>query len=125
MFRELDQRNGNGLIITLEWNPASDQVRLRLDDQRSNAPSFVCVIDPADARLGFLDPFGLLRLRNRRWVRRGRDGQQRTGLRLRRHRFRPLTPNKPAEPADATLGQEGLDILKSWLPFNEMGFEWF
>ena len=125
MFRELDQRSGNGFTVTLEWNPASNQIRLRLDDHASIAQSFTLVIDPADARLAFLDPFALLPVRHGRWTRRRREAGQRSGSRPSRSRFRRNTEKEPAEPADGTIGDEAAEILKSLPPFYELGPEWF
>jgi hypothetical protein len=59
MFRELDRRESDGTTVTLEWDPNTEEVQLRLDDRSSPNRSFKCLVDPQDARLAFLDPFAL------------------------------------------------------------------
>lgn len=59
MFRELDQRHGDGLTVTLEWNGATGEIQVRCEDRRSPEGSFTYSVDPDDARLAFLHPFAL------------------------------------------------------------------
>jgi hypothetical protein len=58
MFRELDQRRCAGLIVTLEWDPDSDQVQVRCEDEHTPAgPPLRYPIEPGAARSAFLHPF--------------------------------------------------------------------
>jgi hypothetical protein len=60
MLRQLDQRHGDGLTVTLEWDPETDRVQVRCEDQRSpDQPPLCYPVDPRDARLAFLHPFAL------------------------------------------------------------------
>ena len=54
-YRELDQRTADGLAVTLEWNPATDALRVVVVDRESAAVTFpVRAEDAADA---FVHPF--------------------------------------------------------------------
>jgi hypothetical protein len=58
MLRQLDQRESDGLIITLEWDPDADRLQIRCEDE--DMPDLVllcCPIEPDDARVAFLHPF--------------------------------------------------------------------
>lgn len=58
MFRELDQRRCGGLIVTLEWDSDTDQVRVRCEDQHTpGGPPLCYPVEPGTARLAFLHPF--------------------------------------------------------------------
>ena len=54
-YRQLDQRTADGLEVTLEWNPATDALRIVLVDRESEAVTFpVSAVDAPDA---FVHPF--------------------------------------------------------------------
>jgi hypothetical protein len=54
-YRQLDQRSADGLEVTLEWNPATDALRIVLVDRESEAVTFrVSALDAPDA---FVHPF--------------------------------------------------------------------
>jgi hypothetical protein len=56
--RELDQRHADGLTVTLEWDPESNDVRIRCEDERvADGLSLCFPVDPRDARHAFLHPF--------------------------------------------------------------------
>ncbi len=58
MLRQLDQRNTAGLTITLEWDPETDQVLVRCEDEHAGGQPVLCYpVDPRDARFAFLHPF--------------------------------------------------------------------
>ena len=57
MLRELDQRHSDQLTVTLEWDPDTDDVRVRCQDHRSPEESFTFWVEPRDARHAFLHPF--------------------------------------------------------------------
>jgi hypothetical protein len=62
-FRELDQRKCAGLTVTLEWEPVSNQLQIRCEDERAPEwSSFSYPVAPGDARRAFLHPF-ILQLR--------------------------------------------------------------
>ena len=54
-YRELDQRTADGLAVTLEWNPATDALRIVVVDRESAAVTFP--VTAADASNAFLHPF--------------------------------------------------------------------
>jgi hypothetical protein len=54
-YRELDQRTADGLTVTLEWNPATEALRVVVVDRESATVTFgVRADDAADA---FVHPF--------------------------------------------------------------------
>jgi hypothetical protein len=54
-YRQLDQRTADGLVVTLEWHPATDALRIVVVDRDSEAVTFpVSATDAADA---FVHPF--------------------------------------------------------------------
>ena len=54
-YRELDHRTADGLAVTLEWNPATDALRVVVVDRERAAVTFaVRAEDAADA---FVHPF--------------------------------------------------------------------
>jgi hypothetical protein len=58
MLRQLDQRESDGLIITLEWDPDTDRVQVRCEDEHMPDPVLLCYpVEPGDARIAFLHPF--------------------------------------------------------------------
>ena len=58
MFRELDQREGDGLVVTLDWDPDANRVWICCEDQRlPDRPPPCYTIEPRDARRAFLHPF--------------------------------------------------------------------
>jgi hypothetical protein len=58
MLRELEQRTGNGLTVTLEWDSDTDRLQVRCEDDRSpDDPPFCFPVEPRRARLAFLHPF--------------------------------------------------------------------
>jgi hypothetical protein len=54
-YRELDQRTADGLAVTLEWNPATDALRVVVVDRESAAVTFP--VRAEDASEAFLHPF--------------------------------------------------------------------
>ena len=54
-FRELNQSTADGLTVTLEWNPATDALRVVVVDRESAAVTFPVRAD--DASDAFLHPF--------------------------------------------------------------------
>lgn len=54
-YRELDQRTAEGLEVTLEWNPATDALRIVVVDRESAAVTFP--VTAADASNAFVHPF--------------------------------------------------------------------
>jgi len=54
-YRELNQRTADGLAVTLEWNPATDALRIVVVDRESAAVTFP--VTAADASNAFVHPF--------------------------------------------------------------------
>ena len=54
-YRELDQRTADGLEVTLEWNPATDALRIVVVDREGAAVTFP--VTAADASNAFVHPF--------------------------------------------------------------------
>jgi hypothetical protein len=54
-YRELNQRTADGLAVTLEWNPATDALRIVVVDRESVAVTFP--VTAADASNAFAHPF--------------------------------------------------------------------
>ena len=54
-YRQLDQRTADGLAVTLEWNPATDALRIVVVDHESEAVTFP--VRAADASDAFVHPF--------------------------------------------------------------------
>ena len=54
-YRELDHRTADGLAVTLEWNPATDALRVVVVDRESAAVMFP--VSAADASDAFVHPF--------------------------------------------------------------------
>ena len=54
-YRELDQRSVDGLAVTLEWNPATDALRVVVVDRESAAVTFA--VRAEDASDAFVHPF--------------------------------------------------------------------
>ena len=54
-YRQLDQRTADSLEVTLEWNPATDALRIVLVDRESEAVTFP--VSAADAPDAFVHPF--------------------------------------------------------------------
>jgi len=60
MLHELDQRKGDGLTVTLEWDSHTGHVQVRCQDERSPDHNLLCYpVAPCNARLAFLHPFAL------------------------------------------------------------------
>ncbi len=53
--RELAERHGLGLCVQLWWNPATDEIRLRYDDERLGE-QFETVVERARALDAFYHP---------------------------------------------------------------------
>ena len=64
-MRELDQRSGSGLEVTLLWSERTGAVFVCVEDGRTDT-GFHFAVDPADALEAFRHPYGY----NRRTVRR-------------------------------------------------------
>ena len=54
-YRQLDQRAADGLVVTLEWNPATDRLRIVVADRESAAVTFP--VTAAYASNAFVHPF--------------------------------------------------------------------
>lgn len=59
-LRELDQRSGNGLEVTLLWSPRSGSVYVCVQDDQTDT-GFHYAVDPADALAAFRHPYGYSR----------------------------------------------------------------
>ena len=113
MFRELDQRHSDRLTVTLEWDPATGNVQVLCEDRCSPEASFAYLVDPRDARLAFLHPFGLRPLRgdSDRSVSSPDHGQV-AGRKRRRRWFRQPTEAEP----DREAPDEGWVWWLWWVP---------
>jgi hypothetical protein len=121
MFRQLDQRESDGLLVTLEWHPITGDVQLRVFDHVLPERSFECLVDPADARLAFLEPFDMYPASwSKSAGRSGRELEEPAGGKRRR---RWLRKRVTAAPVDQSGDHSGwvrwLPIYKSDLP------EWY
>jgi len=54
-YRQLNQRTADGLAVTLEWNPATDALRIVAVDHASETVTFA--VRAADASDAFVHPF--------------------------------------------------------------------
>ena len=54
-YRQLNQRTADGLAVTLEWNPATDALRIVVIDHASETVTFA--VRAADASDAFVHPF--------------------------------------------------------------------
>jgi hypothetical protein len=54
-YRQLNQRTADGLAVTLEWDPATDALRIVVVDHASEAVTFA--VRAADASDAFVHPF--------------------------------------------------------------------
>ena len=54
-YRQLNQRTADGLAVTLEWNPATDALRIVVVDHASETVTFA--VRAADASDAFVHPF--------------------------------------------------------------------
>ncbi len=54
--RELDSRSGDGIDVTLLWNPRTNVLCVAVDDEREGA-SFRFEVDAADALDAFRHPY--------------------------------------------------------------------
>ena len=54
-YRQLNQRTADGLAVTLEWNPATDALRIVVVDHASEAVTFP--VRAAEASDAFIHPF--------------------------------------------------------------------
>lgn len=54
--RARSERDSDGETVSLEWDPTTGDVQLRLEDRVSPERSFTFLVDPEDARLAFLNP---------------------------------------------------------------------
>jgi hypothetical protein len=59
-LRELDQRSGNGLEVTLLWSERSGSVFVYVADEQTRT-GFHFAVDPADALQAFRHPYGYSR----------------------------------------------------------------
>jgi hypothetical protein len=58
ILRQLAERHHAGLTVTLEWNPDTDDVQIRCEDERSpDHPPLCFKVAPGDALRAFLHPF--------------------------------------------------------------------
>jgi hypothetical protein len=56
-LRELDQRSGSGLEVTLLWSQRTGSVFVCVEDERTKT-GFHFAVDPADALEAFRHPYG-------------------------------------------------------------------
>jgi hypothetical protein len=63
-IRELDQRNDDGLEVTLLWSPRTGKVFLAVEDARTEE-RFHFAVDPATALEAFRHPFAYSRRSSR------------------------------------------------------------
>jgi hypothetical protein len=56
MFVELDTRHGDGLTVTLEWDRATGQTQIVVQDTRSDG-RIVCGVPPVNAADALRHPF--------------------------------------------------------------------
>ena len=125
MFRELDERESNGITITLEWDDNSGQVRLRFAERPSSWHCVTCVIDPANARRHFDDPFTVLPIGgDQRPGRVGRQGSRLAKSKLLRYRFRLGGARQPAEPSNEPRPDIGHDIWNWSSGLGDLGSDW-
>jgi hypothetical protein len=54
--RELDRRAGDGIVVTLLWDPATGRVSVALDDARA-AESYEFEVPPDEALAAFHHPY--------------------------------------------------------------------
>jgi hypothetical protein len=59
-LRELDQRSGNGLEVTLLWSERTGSVFVCVEDEQLRS-GFHFAVDPADALEAFRHPYGYSR----------------------------------------------------------------
>ena len=59
-LRELDQRSGNGLVVTLLWSERTGGVFVCVEDEQTET-GFHFVVDPAEALDAFHHPYGYIR----------------------------------------------------------------
>jgi len=59
-LRELDQRSGNGLEVTLLWSERTGSVFICVEDKPASN-GFHFAVDPADALEAFRHPYGYRR----------------------------------------------------------------
>ena len=63
MFRELNQRNDDGVTVTLEWDPDTDRVQVRCEEEHGLDRSPTCFsVEPCDARFAFRHPSAMVTL---------------------------------------------------------------
>lgn len=55
-LRELDHRHGDGIDVSLLWDPASERVFIDVRDERLGE-SLRFEVEPAEAHAAFLHPF--------------------------------------------------------------------
>jgi hypothetical protein len=63
-IRELDYRSGDGIAVTLLWEPEKDRVVVAVEDERTN-DRFRIRVDAADALDAFRHPYAYDRRRRR------------------------------------------------------------
>jgi hypothetical protein len=68
MLRELDHRIGDGIEVSLLWNPESNQLALLVIDV-TGGEEFAIEIAPDEARDAFLHPFAYAGIRRRTYHR--------------------------------------------------------
>ena len=56
-WRELDQRESDGVRTTLEWCADTNEVWVRCDQLEDEAPVLCCRVAPGDAPRAFLHPY--------------------------------------------------------------------
>jgi hypothetical protein len=72
-LRELDQRSGGGLEVTLLWSERTGSVFVCVEDEHANT-GFHFAVDPADALEAFRHPYGYSRRTSHARSRRTKRG---------------------------------------------------
>jgi|SRR6185312_8692502 len=56
-FRELDERRGNGLIVQLLWETATNRMFIKVEDEIAGGKGLQFDVPGADAHEAFLHPY--------------------------------------------------------------------
>jgi carotenoid cleavage dioxygenase-like enzyme len=54
---ELDQRESDGIIVTLEWDPAANELYVHVNDTKKGDEFTIARFPHEDAREAFLHPY--------------------------------------------------------------------
>lgn len=56
-LRQIDQRQIDGLVVTLTWDATDDEVLLTVEDERFPLSSFTTLVPKGEAPIAFRHPF--------------------------------------------------------------------